>query len=84
MRGIRLGGRDSTPLQQAILGKRVRSALADDEVIQHPDVDQIQSVLEPAGDRAIGCTGLRVPRGMLVREDAVSYTHLTLPTSDLV
>jgi len=53
-----LGRHDQVLLQQAALGKGVRFALADDEMIQHTDVDQIQGIPEPAGDHAIGGTGL--------------------------
>ena len=54
-------------LQQAGFGERVRAALADDEVIQHPDIDGGQGTLQPLGDRTISGRGLGVPRGVLMR-----------------
>ena len=56
-------------LQQAGFGERVRAALADDEVIQHPDIDGGQGTLQPLGDRTISGRGLGVPRGVLMRQD---------------
>ena len=41
-------------LQQAGFSERERAALADDEVIQHPDVDRGQRARQPLGDRTIG------------------------------
>src|SRR3546814_12613583 len=56
-------------LQQAGFDERVRAALADDEVIQHPDIDGGQGTLQPLGDRTISGRGLGVPRGVLMRQD---------------
>ena len=41
-------------LQQAGFRERVRAALANDEVIQHPDIDGGQGARQPIGDRTIG------------------------------
>ena len=62
-------GRDACGLQQAGFGERVRAALADDEVIQHPDIDSGQGALQPLGDRTISGRGLGVSRGVLMRQD---------------
>lgn len=56
-------------LQQTGFGKGVRSALTDDEVIHHPDIDHGQGGFESFRERAIGGRGLGNPRWMLVRQD---------------
>src|SRR3546814_11021980 len=51
-RGDDMNARPLVLLQKAGFGERVRAALADDEVIQHPDIDGGQGTL-PSG-RATG------------------------------
>lgn len=60
-------GDEMSALQQAGFGERVRAALADDEVIQHPDIDGGQGTLQPLGDRTISGRWLGGPRGVLMR-----------------
>ena len=50
-------------LQQTGFGKGVRSALTDDEVIHHPDIDHGQGGFQPFRERAIGGRGLGHPDG---------------------
>ena len=56
-------------LQETGFGKGVRCALADDEVIYHPDIDHGQGGFQPFRERAIGGRGLGHSRWMLVRQD---------------
>ena len=44
----------SRPLDQSPLGQRDDLGVADDEVIEQSDVDQRESVAQPAGDRQVG------------------------------
>src|SRR5690606_36224420 len=68
-RGDERNARGVVLLQQAGFGERVRAALADDEVIQYPDIDGGQGALQPLGDRTIGGRWLGGPRGVLMRQD---------------
>ncbi len=40
--------------------------MADDQVVEHPDVHQAQRVHQDLGDLPIGPTGFGNPRGMVV------------------
>src|SRR5690606_24788705 len=50
----------------APLGHRKRLAVADDEVIQYPDIHQRKRVLEAFGQHAVGLTRLGYTRRMVV------------------
>ena len=41
----------------------------DDQVVQHPDVEKRQRLLQALGDLAVGLAGLRVPARVVVEED---------------
>jgi hypothetical protein len=41
----------------------------DDQVIEDPDVEKRQRLLQALGDLAVGLAGLRVPARMIVEED---------------
>jgi len=56
-------------LQQAVLREGVRNPLANDDVIQYPNIDQRQRCLQLLGQRTIGARRLSDTRGVLVRED---------------
>ncbi|MFM2005544.1 MAG: hypothetical protein RLZZ09_1199, partial [Pseudomonadota bacterium] len=43
--------------------------IADDKVIQHPDIHQIQRLLEPLSDEAVSLAGFGNAGGMIVGED---------------
>lgn len=42
---------------------------ADDQVVQHPDVEEAQRLLQALGDLAVGVAGLRVSARMVVEQD---------------
>lgn len=44
-----------------ILGHGQRIAVADDEMIQHPHIDQLQRLLQTLGQHPISLTGVGVP-----------------------
>ncbi|MNJ69279.1 hypothetical protein D3C77_656110 [compost metagenome] len=52
-----------------MLDHRQRLALADDEVVEHTNVDQFQGLLEPMCELHIGLARLRDTRGMVVAEN---------------
>lgn len=54
-------------LQQAVLREGVRNPLANDDVIQYPNIDQRQRCLQLLGQRTIGARRLSDTRGVLVR-----------------
>lgn len=56
-------------LQESQLAKRGRLAIADDEVIEHADIDQRQRVLQPPRELAVGRARLHDAGGVIVRKD---------------
>ena len=55
--------------EQTAFGEGKRRISRDDEVIEHPDIDQGQGLLERLGQHLIGVAGLGYAGRMIVRED---------------
>lgn len=55
-------------LQLPVFGKRVDLGAGDDEMIQHPDADQVQRLLQGLRQLVIGGTGLQRAGGMVMRQ----------------
>ena len=56
-------------LQNTIFGKRVGIPARDDDVIQHPDVDESQRLFQCMRQRLVGIAGVRFSRRMIVGQN---------------
>jgi hypothetical protein len=57
------------PLQHSPAGERSAGAIADNQVVQQPYIDQVQGRPDPPGDALVGLAGLRDAGGMIVRDN---------------
>ena len=53
-------------LQEPVLDEGEDRAVADDQVIEDPDVDELERIQEPAGDELVRAARLGEPRGVIV------------------
>src|SRR5262245_27716869 len=72
----RITRHESRPSQQSPLGKRHRARSADNEVIEHLDVDQRECLLESLSQNLVCTAGLGQARGMIVGKDYCSGVAL--------
>lgn len=56
-------------LEESTLGEAHCSLRADDDVVEHSNVDEPQGVLEPAGEALVGPTGVYYSGGVVMGED---------------
>ena len=60
------------PSKQPALSKAEAPSARHNEVVKHPDVDELQRVLQSPGDHLVRRTRLRDAAGMIVHQDARS------------
>ena len=53
-------------LHPPILSHRQRIAIANDEMVEHPHINQFQRLLQTLGQHPVGLTGVTVARWMVV------------------
>jgi len=56
-------------LHPAVLGHGQRITVPDDEMIEHPHIDQVQRLLQAFGQHSVGLAGIGISRRMVMTED---------------
>lgn len=65
----RVSAHTDLALEKALLGEGKGPAAADNDMVQHADVEEAEAGLETLGDTPVGMTGLGHPRGVVVGKD---------------